>query len=462
MVSYRLGREASGFAKPKTTTNTMKLRILPLAASLALAAIIVHAEPTPVPDAKAAPAEAEKPADLPPPKPLGDPVKNGLAWLAKAQNADGGWGQGGGWRINVQGGPSNGRVEGAEVPDPSDIGNTSIALQAFLRAGTKLDTGEHSQAAAKAAAFLLKQLEADQEDSLYVSKLRDTQLQSKIGRYVDTFLAAQILADLKGRFPDAADEARRAKQLDRVVAKIQKHQQDDGAFAGNNGWASTLSQGICSRSLNTAWAAGAKVDLAALEKDHAQNADGLDRQSGAVAASGAGGATGDAGVEIYRYASKVGGMTYFANNNSTRRAELDKQVASPSASPKEQEEAKKEIEKIDKADADQKVLLKAVAERAKDEKFVGGFGNHGGEEFISYMNIGEALRMQGGDEWKNWDESMTKTLHTAQNADGSWAGQHCITGRTFCTASALMVLMTDRAPAPVVARNDAGKKPADK
>lgn len=442
----------------------MKLRILPLAASLALAVSILHAEPPPVPNteapAKTAPAEATKPADLPPPKPLGDPVKNGLAWLAKAQNADGGWGQGGGWRINVKGDGSNGRVEGADVPDPSDIGNTSIALQAFLRAGTKLDTGEHSQTAAKAAAFLLTQLEADQEDSLYVSKLRDTQLQSKIGRYVDTFLAAQILADLKGSFPDTADEARRAKQLDRVVAKIQKHQQDDGAFAGNNGWASTLSQGICSRSLNTAWAAGAKVDLAALEKDHVQNALGLDRQSGVVAASGAGGATGDAGIEIYRYASKCGGMTAFMNTNSTRRAELDEKLAAPAASQQEKEEATKEIEKIDKADADQKVLLKAVAERANDAKFVGGFGNHGGEEFISYMNIGEALRHQGGDEWTKWDESMTKTLHTGQNADGSWAGQHCITGRTFCTASALMVLMTDRAQAPVVARNDAENKPS--
>jgi len=73
------------------------------------------------------------------------------------------------------------------------------------------------------------------------------------------------------------------------------------------------------------------------------------------------------------------------------------------------------------------------------------------------MNIGEALRTGGGEEWKKWDESMTKTLHDAQNADGSWAGQHCITGRTFGTASALMVLMTDRAPAPVMAKNEAPK-----
>ena len=39
-------------------------------------------------------------------------------------------------------------------------------------------------------------------------------------------------------------------------------------------------------------------------------------------------------------------------------------------------------------------------------------------------------------------------LSKNQNADGSWAGNHCITGRTFCTATALLVLMGDRAPRP--------------
>src|SRR5688572_13002529 len=150
----------------------MKLRILPLAASLIWAAPFLCAEQAPVaevtkeaPPAQPAPAaekpaeaakpaeETTKPADLPPPKPLGDPVKNGLAWLAKVQNTDGGWGQGGGWRTNLQNDGAGGRVEGANVPDPSDLGNTAIALQAFLRAGTKLDIGEHSQVAAKAAAF---------------------------------------------------------------------------------------------------------------------------------------------------------------------------------------------------------------------------------------------------------------------------------------------------------------------
>jgi len=458
----------------------MKLRILPVAASLIFAARFLHAqaveapvaevskeaapaspskpldaadvtkEATPAEPAKTTPADPAKPADLPPPKPLGDSVGKGLAWLAKAQNADGGWGQGGGWRMNVK--EQGARVEGNAIPDPSDIGNTAIALQAFLRSGTKLDGGEHSQFAAKAAAFLLTQLEAADDDSLYVTKVRDTQLQSKIGIYVDTFLAAQVLADLKGRFPSASDEARRSKQLDKVVAKIQKHQQADGAFVGNSGWASTLSQGLCSQSLNSAWAAGAKVDLAALEKDHLQNATGLDRQTGTVAG---GAAAADAGVEIYRYASKLGGMTRFNDNNKARRGELEQKAASVAASPQEKEEAAKEISKIDKADADKEVLLRQVAGKMNDKGFVSGFGNNGGEEFISYMNIGEALRAKGGEEWKKWDGSMTQTVNGAQNADGSWAGQHCITGRTFCTASALMVLMTDRAP--VLAKIEAAK-----
>ena len=46
---------------------------------------------------------------------------------------------------------------------------------------------------------------------------------------------------------------------------------------------------------------------------------------------------------------------------------------------------------------------------------------------------------------------MTENLERMQNADGSWAGHHCITGRTFCTATALLVLMGDRAPEPSAA-----------
>ena len=68
------------------------------------------------------------------------------------------------------------------------------------------------------------------------------------------------------------------------------------------------------------------------------------------------------------------------------------------------------------------------------------------------MNISETLLAKGGADWEKWDKQMTEGLTKAQDKDGSWSGQHCITGKTFCTAAALLVLMSDRAPIPVAAK----------
>ena len=439
----------------------MKLRYYAILAPLLFGLNIASAEPTTStpPEKKdstkeaAAPAKDTTPPKAPtPPKPLSPVSKKGIEWLIKSQHKDGGWGQGGGWRTNTSG--QGGRVEGENINDPSDIANTAIVLQCLLRSGITLKTGENSAAASRAADYLLNEISKADNDTLYVTAVRDTQIQSKIGRYVDTFLAAQILADLKDKMPTPESEKKRSELLDRVTAKIQKHQKDDGAFEGNNGWAATLSQGLCSRALNSAWGAGAKVDVAALKKDHKQNAEGLDRQSGVVAS----GAVGDAGVEIYRYASKIGGMTQFSSNNEARRDELEKTLKSPTVTEKAKEESKKELAEIKRSDEDKDVLLNQVAAQVKNERFVAGFGNNGGEEFLSFMNIGEALHAKGGDDWTAWEKQMGESIAKAQNEDGSWAGHHCITGRTFCTATALMVLMSDRAPiqapAPIAANTE--------
>ena len=59
---------------------------------------------------------------------------------------------------------------------------------------------------------------------------------------------------------------------------------------------------------------------------------------------------------------------------------------------------------------------------------------------------GGYLVVKGGKDWEDWDTRMVKGLEKAQDKDGSWAGQHCITGKTFCTAGALLVLTADRTP----------------
>ena len=66
------------------------------------------------------------------PKSIAEQTKKGLAYLVSQQQENGGWGQGGGWRSANQG-----RVEGGEVQDPPDVGNTAIAALALIRAGTR-------------------------------------------------------------------------------------------------------------------------------------------------------------------------------------------------------------------------------------------------------------------------------------------------------------------------------------
>src|SRR5205823_5729844 len=186
-------------------------------------------------DKKTEPAAKTEPAPMGTavkPKPLSDEVKKGLAWLVQQQKDNGGWGQGGGWRTSGQGG----RVEGQEVKDPPDVGNTCFAVLALLRAGNTPKEGPHAKNMAKAIEFICAHVEKSDDKTLYVTDVRDTQLQSKIGPYVDTFLVSMVLSELKGKVPDLKLEKRMLASLNRTVEKMAKHQKADGTFEGNTGW----------------------------------------------------------------------------------------------------------------------------------------------------------------------------------------------------------------------------------
>ena len=107
------------------------------------------------------------------------------------------------------------------------------------------------------------------------------------------------------------------------------------------------------------------------------------------------------------------------------------------------------MSRYNSAEKDLEDAQSAVIAQLDDKQFIAGFGSNGGEEFLSYMNIGESLVVKGGDAWKAWDKSISENLNRVQNSDGSWSGHHCITGRTFCTSAALLVLMVDRSPQPI-------------
>ena len=290
-------------------------------------------------DAKAAAATPVKP------KALSDGAKKGLAYLVGQQHEDGGWGQGGGWRTNTQGG---GRVEGKDVADPSDVANTCVATLALVRAGSTAKEGDHAKNVARAVEFICGQIEKSDKKSLYVTDLRGTQVQSKIGPYVDTFAALLVLSELKGKMPDEKSEKRLVEAMNKVIGKIEDNQRKDGTFASNDGWASVLSQGLCSKGLNRAAQNGFTVKRETLARDAEQAGQGLDAKTGKFAsADGIAGsgksAPSDAGVTIYNTSARTAALQEQVNSLKQTEDKARKTLTDEKAPKEEKEKAKDQI-----------------------------------------------------------------------------------------------------------------------
>ncbi|MCS7167248.1 MAG: prenyltransferase/squalene oxidase repeat-containing protein [Gemmatales bacterium] len=401
------------------------------------------------------------------PKPLSPAVKKGLEFLVKSQQPDGGWNQGGGWRTQDGGR----RIEGPNVEDPSDVGNTCFALLALLRAGNTVTEGEYKDAVRKGLLFVLAHVEKADWDSLQLGNVRGTQIQSKIGPYVDLFAANLLLAEIRGKAGDL--EERVINGLEKTMTKIVRNQRPDGTFVNNVGWAPTLSVGIANKGIARAKERGAIVDEKALDRILAQatstaNSDRSDskpglparsREEAIVAAPPA--VAGDAGIPLYSRSQTAGNFQDVINSLAKDAARARRTLEDTKASAAERQKAEVTLKRFEELRARNEETQGRLIQNLRDESFVAGFGSNGGEEFLSFLNISETLVLRGGKEWEEWDARMKQGLEKAQNQDGSWAGHHCITGRTFCTATALLVLMADRTMfAPEVIR-EARAKPAN-
>ena len=440
------------------------------------------AEPPPAPADDKAKATSEKPVGWTTavePKPITPSVKRGLDWLVENQLKDGGWGQGD--ESKQMGG-------GSELRDKPNVADTSIAALALIRSGSTPSSGPYKDAVAKAVRYVRSQVESSDSASLDVSTVKGTRVQGKLGPNIDTFLASLFLAEAKGRMADPEENKTLDVALNKVIGKIKAHQKDDGTWDNRTGWAPILAQSMAGKGLNRAAQNGAKVDgmLLARAENYAKQQAGQAKATAVaepgsptvLAAAPAAGATdvrsfsrrgyiggmgggmggaGSAGVELYDRASSLSVLSDSVNSNGILEADLKKK-AETSKDVKEVAEAKESLRRFGEAKKARDQAQKEVVERLEDKSFVNGFGSNGGEEFLSYMNIGESLVLKGGEEWKKWDKSMTENLNRIQNDDGSWSGHHCITGRTFCSSTALLVLLSDRTPVPVQAKD----KPADK
>jgi len=366
-------------------------------------------------------------------------ISTGIKWLAANQGADGGWGQDGT-------GTSHASQGQRPETNRNDVANTASAVLALVHAGSTPTKGEHRAHIRGGVNFLLAQIEKSPGEGLAITDLQGTQIQRKLGPFIDTFLTSMLLSELDGQMGDPAANRRVRLGLEKCVRKIEANQMKDGSWNLSGGWAPILGTSLASRSLYQAKDKGLKVNEMAMARvdtytknnaneiiaqaearpvggpsDRFNRTDGTRLGTGSALGSGAG----------------MGGGVYRGSAVSTAGAGVPLYDRAQT------------LEQLSRTAADRKANAPAIAVIAREmasPQMVNGYGSMGGEEYFSYLNVSDSLRRVGGAPWEKWNSEIKAKLVKLQNADGTWAGHHCITGRVAVTSAAVLTLTADRQP----------------
>lgn len=352
-------------------------------------------------------------------------VDQGLNWIVSAQQDNGGWGAGMHALQNITN-------PHAVQTDPA---TTAMVAMALLRSGTNLHSGKYSNSLRRALDYLLETVEQAPEGSINITSQTGTQIQTKLGGNIDVILTSQFLSNIQPRIDDLKLNKRVKKCQNICVRKIQAAQDPNGSIAGS-GWAGVLQSSFATNALESAEANGVEVDEEALEKAREFQKKNYNTRTGDVNTDLG------AGIVLYSVTGSVRASAKEARKveEEISRAKLAGKLP-PSAVP-----TAENLQKIgfDKNDALQYATAYEVYQSAKveaqREDVMSGFGNNGGEEFLSYLQTGESMIINKDDSWRNWYDNMSGRLLKIQNSDGSWQGHHCITSPVFCTATCLLIL----------------------
>jgi hypothetical protein len=315
-------------------------------------------------------------------------VQRPLAWLIAAQNPDGSWG------------------EDAHSRNP-DVATTALAGIALLRLGHTGSRGEFQGSTRRAVEYVVAAVERAPANEIAV-QAAGTLPQRKLGRNIDTYVAAQFLSESLPTLPRAL-RGRTESALANCVRRIERAQGSDGSFA-KDGWAPLLSSAFAANGLHAAALAGAAVDARKLARADANLMDKYDERTGSFDSRES------AGVDLYSAAASV---------VAAARVQEAK-PGSPPADPEMQRKAE--------------AVNKGATPQLSNERLLRGYGSYGGEEHVSYMLVAEAKAAIGGEEFSKWSQQMRARLAQIQRQDGTWRGDHCITSTTFCTAASLITL----------------------
>jgi hypothetical protein len=349
-----------------------------------------------------------------------------LNWLVAAQSQDGGYGAGAHARQDI-------RDPHAVATDPA---TTAMVGMAILRMGSTPDSGPHAGQLKKLTDYLLRHVEQAGPQATNITELKGTQIQSKLGANIDVALTTQYLSNLSAKLGRQHPLKGRVLQAMNICTGIiQRGQNTDGSMKGD-GWAGVLQSSFAASALESARSQGAVVDEQALQQARNYNKSNFDADKGSVATE------------------RAAGITLYAVSGSTRNSAVEAREASEKV-----ERARKEgklaanapvsldnLKEAGMSDTEAERLntayqvYNAAKQQAQEERVLTGYGNNGGEEFLSFLQTGESMVIAKDAGWRNWYGATTDRLLAIQNQDGSWHGHHCITSPVFCTATSLLIL----------------------
>ncbi len=362
-------------------------------------------------------------------KPLPSYLEKSLAWLAEAQAENGGWGAG------------SHAMQGIRDPKAvqTDPATSAYVAMALLRAGNTLKTGLYSQQLVKVTNYLIQIVNDAPQNHPNITTTTGTQPQQKLGQNIDVAMTVQYFARLMPYIQDDPQLTERVgAAMDFCIHRLQGTQMADGSWNAG-GWAPVLNSAMANNALELGEQVGRKVDVDALEKSRQYQSENVSSDGSGVATDKA------AGIQLYALASAQRATANEAQ--AVKKAFSDANITAPGADRddvvkvmEDKGYSKKDAERM----ASSYVSNQKAGEMLQRDDVLSGFGNNGGEEFLSYMMTSESLVATDDKEWDNWHKRMNGLFEKIQNPDGSWSGHHCITSPVFCTAAVIMTLGADR------------------
>ena len=324
--------------------------------------------------------------NLPEPEPIAPFVDKAIEWIVKAQHENGGWGAGSHAKQNI-------RDPHAVSTDPATTGFTAMAL---LRAGHTPVSGSYREVVKRATEYLAGVVEECPADGPRITDLKNTQPQQKLGPLVDTSVAALYLSRVLTTLPERSELRERVDAaLDKCLAKLEMSQQKDGGW-GKGGWAPVLQSSFGCSALELAKASGKEVDEKVLEKARQYQRENYRIATGRAALADA------AGVELYAFSGSQRGTAGQARA-ANKIVETAKKQGKLAVSAEVSEENLR-VAGVNEVKARELwgafATNRAQIGRLGDEQMLQGFGNKGGEEYLSYMLSSESLVITGGEPWE--------------------------------------------------------------